>query len=341
MPSREWNEAFLLTSSYRKEISDFILTPAFMWRRHIDKYVLKADNPDFYKNNHTNDLIATLINLRYKNLALGFETRDEYLDSSGMGKHYRQILSYFGEYTYKPHTSILFSAGARYEGIFIPRLSLGWWINENIKLRSAWGKSFRRPTFTDLYYISSANFGNENLKLEKAENFEIGFDLKFSDKLKFKTTLFYRKFKDLIDWAGDTEEGPWRAGNRGKQDLNGINTNIEYNFNSVKYTLGYSYVDIKKDTDYYSKYALKYLRHRISFLAEIYLFAGVSFNISGEWGIPVQRAEESFGKMNCVLKKNFDEVEVFLKIENIGNSKYSDFSGIPVPGRWITAGINW
>ncbi|MFC2061020.1 TonB-dependent receptor plug domain-containing protein [Elusimicrobiota bacterium] len=342
MPSREWNEVFLISSSYEEELSNTVIIPRVMWRRHIDRYVLKADDPAFYENNHINDIVTAQINVKLKNIICGSELRNEYLDSSSMGDHSRQIVSVFSELTYNLHEDVLLSAGARYEDIVVPRISFAWWAAEDIKLRTAWGKSYRRPTFTELYYSSPANQGNKDLESETSDNYEIGSDISISKKIELKLTYFNRILRDMIDWAGDTPAGPWKADNIGKQNINSVNSSIGYKIaDNIKKTIGYSYTDIKKEKKYYSKYALKYLRHRINFLSEISINKSISLITSGEWGVPTQRNKESFGIVNLMLKKNIERIQVFIKFENIGNSNYSDISGVPEPGRWFTAGIIW
>ncbi len=341
MPSREWNELFLVSTSFKKSFSKFTLTPTVMWRRHLDRFLLKADDPDFYENNHTNDIITTQLNMKYNNFLLGIDFNNEFIDSSSMGKHSRQIVSCFSEFTYKPVNQIILSAGLRYEDILIPRISFAWWLLEGFKLRSAGGKSYRRPSFTDMYYSSPANTGNANLKSEHSTNFELGSDINPMEKLKISLTLYNNTIKDLIDWTSSQKTGPWLAENKGTLISNGINTGITYNINKSKYSLGYSYVDVEKNMNYFSKYALKYLQNRINFLIEQYLPAGLSLSINGEWGAPVNRDEESFGLLNCALKKDIGPMELFVKVDNLGNSDYSDLAGAPAPGRWFTAGINY
>ena len=48
--------------------------PAIIWRRHYDKFVLIADNPDYYKNTHTNDVITAKVDVKYKNVAFTFSS---------------------------------------------------------------------------------------------------------------------------------------------------------------------------------------------------------------------------------------------------------------------------
>ncbi|MFH1414486.1 MAG: TonB-dependent receptor [Elusimicrobiota bacterium] len=341
MPSREWNETIIISGSGRKEISGMILRPSVMWRRHIDRFVLNADMPEFYENNHTNDILSGMLETRYGGLLIGIDTKGEYLDSSSMGIHNRCILSCFTEYTLRPAPDIVISGGIRKEGIVVPRVSAGWWISERIKLRASWGGSYRRPTFTELYYNSPANKGNIELCPEKGEDVEVGADIAITAAVEMSITCGIRKRSDLIDWVGQSANGPWQAENRGSGINDTVNMNIGGRSGALVYKLGYFFADIANDDTYYSKYSLKYLRHRINFMIKMHMGNHLTVITSGEWAVPEGREEEDFSRIDAGISKKLAATDIFIRVENIFNSQYSDFSSVPSPGRWAVAGVRW
>jgi len=41
------------------------------------------------------------------------------------------------------------------------------------------------------------------------------------------------------------------------------------------------------------------------------------------------------------FSRNFGKVELYLKVANLFNIDYADFSGLPMPGRWTTFGMSY
>ncbi|MEN8155220.1 MAG: TonB-dependent receptor, partial [Acidobacteriota bacterium] len=88
----------------------------------------------------------------------------------------------------------------------------------NIILRGSYAVSLRYPTFTELYYKSPANIGNEELYPEKSENFEVSLDLPLK-YFKAGLNLFARKQYQMIDWIKEDYRSPWRAVNSDDNDV--------------------------------------------------------------------------------------------------------------------------
>jgi len=340
MPSREFNRAGFVFSSLNYNTGKLTVTPKIMWRRHWDRYLLTADNPDLYENIHTNDIFSGGLEVKYSNAAAGYETRNEMLDSSSMGNHSRVINSFYGEYTLKPFRKTLLSAGVRYEDIWVPRLSAGYNLTDRILLRTSWGKSFRRPDFTEMYYMSPANTGNKDLEPEKAQSIEAGCDIKLRQNMNLSLTYLESEIKNLIDWISNSKTGPWTAQNTGKQINKSVITDFAWKLKKAALKLGYAYSEADKDSDYYSKYSLNYLRHKINLSSTVY-FGSFSINIFSETGFPVNRDRDSFSRMDVTLNRNTDYGKIFIKAENINDCTYSDYEGVPSPGRWVTAGLIW
>ena len=66
------------------------------------------------------------------------------------------------------------------------------------KLRATWGEGFRAPTIDDLFF---PGFENPNLKPERSESWDAGFDQRFwRDRILIGATYFENKFRDLIQF---------------------------------------------------------------------------------------------------------------------------------------------
>jgi vitamin B12 transporter len=88
-----------------------------------------------------------------------------------------------------------------------PKFSAAYMFRETgTKIRGAYAKGFKRPTFGDIFGGSFAGFstivGNPNLKSEEQENWEVGINQSLlSRKLQFNATYFNSELKDLIAFS--------------------------------------------------------------------------------------------------------------------------------------------
>ncbi|MBN2407734.1 MAG: TonB-dependent receptor [Elusimicrobia bacterium] len=341
MPSREYNEVFMLSSSARKKAGSVFVMPNITWRRHYDRYILTVDDPDFYENRHTNDVINLLTTLKYGDFSAGGDVRYEYIESTNLGDHHRDIYSVFSEFSCNPAEQVTATAGLRFDDIYIPKLSLSWRAASWFKLRSAWGLSYRRPTFTELYYDSPANAGNKDLDSEKGENKEIGSDIRLKRNIDMGITFYDKRLYDMIDWVGETPLGPWKTENKGDVTIKSVLLSLTYKPAGGRYSVYYAYSDMTDAGSYYSKYALQYLRHRVNLLAMTRIYRDLYLIINLESADPENRDKDGFSIMDIMLKNDFGPLEVFLKLENVTDEDTGDFDGIPSPGRWMTAGVRY
>jgi len=101
-------------------------------------------------------------------------------------------------------------------------ISLGW--------RGNIGKSFRVPTFDDLYWPDEGwGRGNPSVKPETSTNFDAGltFSRKVNSIFQGEVTYFNNNVNDLISWGADPS-GIWMPLNVGRAIIQGIETGIKY-----------------------------------------------------------------------------------------------------------------
>jgi outer membrane cobalamin receptor len=99
-----------------------------------------------------------------------------------------------------------YDAHSIYEEQWNPRLGLLWRLPWETRLRASVGRSFRAPTFNDLYWPASPwTAGNPNLKPETAWNYELGVEKNVEKWAVIKIAGFYREVDDLINWAAGSD----------------------------------------------------------------------------------------------------------------------------------------
>ena len=106
-----------------------------------------------------------------------------------------------------------------------------------------------------------------------------------------------------------------------------LNVNISYTYLSSDKSAG----------NLQSQYVLDHLKHKLVFIAENYLLLGIrqswTFRYEDRMNL------ESYFVADTKLNYNYDWLDVYVQATNLFNKSYNDFSGIPMPGRWLVAGI--
>ena len=280
----------------------------------------------------------------------GVDTAEEKIDSTSLNKHKRRRNTVYSEYSFSAG-SVIFAAGLTgyfYEDFkdqLSPDISAGYWLSDAVKIRSSVNRSFRAPTFTELYYLSPANRGNPELVPERSNNYEVGLDYIqpwFSSAL----TAFTRRGKNLIDWVRAPSATVYQVQNVAKVDTEGI----EYRLNIYPEKINadwhrwrnlffeYSYIDRKRsEHGLVSKYVFDYLKHKFILGSENILPWDVTANINLNY---LQRSGKGGDFiLNGKLSRKFEKVTVFFKADNIFNHAYSEKGNIPMPGRWLFLGM--
>jgi len=340
------------------ESGNLRMEPKIFLRRHYDKFILDKNRVGFGTNYHTNYTYGTDLGFVLENpfldAAYGFELAEDRIFSTNLRKHSRGRTSLYGEIS--PHLcdKLYINAGIRqdtfsdFEIEYSPSVNLRYAIFDFLSARSSAGRSFRVPTFTDLYYQDAANIGNTDLRPESSWTYEAGLDYK-SEFLNCSAGYFRRDSDDTIDWIRANINSPWRASNIGSVKTNGAEASIEITprriegfFPIDRLFLNYTALDSYKKHDYLSKYALDYLKQQIS--------AGIDYSLFGFKNSWVLNYKKRVGDTSSsvvvdtklikgIIKREKMAFEAFLEITNLFGEDYSEQSGIPMPGRWIKSGV--
>ena len=146
----------------------------------------------------------------------------------------------------KPLTATLglrYDFHSDYNNQLDPRVGILLRLPAEVRLRASAGRSFRAPTFNDLYWPASAyTAGNPNLQPETAWNYELGAEKNFQNLAAIKIAGFYRDVKDLINWAPDANF-VWRPSNISDAKIWGAEAEfVLYPAKGWAIPLNYSYV---------------------------------------------------------------------------------------------------
>ena len=258
------------------------ITPRLYWRRGQDEYIYIRDNPSVYRNLHkTNKVSAELSGSYFSKSGItgfGVDLSTVNISSNNLGEHKRTTVNLFADHTFQLFDEKLFISPGIALSYFsdmsfhsFPGIDLGYNVSSDFKIYSNIGKTYRIPTYTDLYYSDRTTVGNENLNPESATSTELG--LKYnSSNFKFSAALFNRSAKNIIDYVKSSENDLWKAENIGSLTTKGYEFDISYSFKSSYdlsnvNSISIGYTNIRDDnyvTDInFSKYSLNSLKHHL------------------------------------------------------------------------------
>lgn len=350
----EETQASLLGVSTTINSKKLSITPKLYWRRGQDEYIYIRDNPSVYRNLHkTNKVSAELSGSYFSNSGVtgfGLDLSTVNISSNNLGKHDRTTINLFVDHTFKllndkllvsPGLAISYFSDMSFHSF--PGIDLGYDFSSNFKIYSNIGKTYRIPTYTDLYYSDRTSIGNDNLNPESATSFEFGVKYTNSN-VKFSASLFNRDAKNIIDYAKENENDLWRAVNIGSLNTRGLEFNFTYNFktnqslsNINSFKLGYTQI---KDDNYvsninFSRYSLNSLKHHLTSSINLSYIKNVNHSIVYKYS---QRADKSnYGVLDSKLtyKKG-----IFVSFNNILDQNYSETNLVPMPGRTFLIGFS-
>ncbi|MCF6209625.1 MAG: TonB-dependent receptor [Gammaproteobacteria bacterium] len=168
-----------------------------------------------------------------------------------MGDQERQAyyLSLQDEWQFAPDWNL--TAGVRYDNYsdfgdtVNPRLALVWQSLYNLTTKLLYGRAFRSPSFQELFNKNNpVAIGNEDLKPETIETFELAFDYQPTFDIHMTLNLFSYEIKDLIEFV--PTGGEEVAENVGRQKGRGLEWELAWDVSSaVDIRANYAFQDAR------------------------------------------------------------------------------------------------
>ena len=336
-------------STYRK--GNLVIKPKVYWRRNQDEYIYIRNNPSIYRNLHKTNKIALQTDFNYySNLgktSFGIDISNISITSNNLGDHSRFTTSVYIDHTIRllkekltlsPGLSISYFSDLSFHSF--PGFDIGFDFSESFSIYGNFGKTYRIPTYTDLYYKDRTTIGNSELEPENATNSEFGFKFN-SDKIVFKTAVFNRKSKNIIDYVKQNENDLWQATNIGLLKTNGLESDIFIKLNgNINFKFGYAYIN---DDNYvsnikFSRYSLNSLKHnfisKVSLKYSKKLYHNIIFRYSERLDLTNYRIVDT----NISYKPFSKNAELYLNLNNIFDQYYWETNLVPMPGKNFTIG---
>ncbi len=351
----EETEASLVSVQSEIIKNNWRLVPKLYWRRGQDHYVYIRSNPEIYENWHITHKAGAALHTSYASkygiTGIGVDVSRVSISSNNLGRHHREMLALFLEQRFSFwNNRIDLTPGVAINhysdfGTFAyPGLDLGVQLNSDWRLYGNIGYTYRIPTYTDLYYKDRTTEGNADLKPEEALTEEIG--IRYSnDQWTVYGAFFNRNAKNLIDYVKSTEASLWKAQNIAALQTRGLETEVQYQFllgeQPQKMSLGYTYLtdDIKAINANFSRYSINSLKHHFTLGYRTQLSNSFSLTTALKYG---QRPEmDGYTVVDANLQWQKGRFQVDLSGNNLLNTKYSETSLVPMPGRNVLLSLQF
>lgn len=321
------------------------------------------DRLEFMENtpNFTKDIHATKsrgLDLQFNRrlfdnyqLICGFNYVTNLNDSTSSAKHKYIVRAGYLENQWDAFKNLKLNLGVRVDNYSnfgtkaSPSFSFLYRLNKNNKIRGLASRSFRAPTFNDLYWPNTAtSAGNSGLSPEKGITAEAGFETEINKYLSADITYYRNYFDNLINWVKTGSK--WQPTNIKSAVIDGIEfkNKVVLGITGFEFDLGYTYLRAKDDK------TGKYLTYQPMNKADAALkykdLKGFVFEFKGEFtdkrfddannNLIVKR----FFVFGLSLSKKFDKgLTCFGSIDNLFARQYKVVRDYPMPGFSATGGI--
>ncbi|WP_339887321.1 TonB-dependent receptor [uncultured Flavobacterium sp.] len=331
---------------------NFNWKPKVYWRRNQDEFLLKKNDPSFYRNLHITNKFAGELNGSYdSNLGttgFGIEFSKYVIQSNNLGDAEREIATLFLEHRFQfldnkldVTPGIAASYFSDFDNKLFPGIDLGYKINNEVKVYGNIGYTYRVPTYTDLYYRDSSTAGNPNLQAESAFAQELG--LKYNLKsFQFNAALFNRKTDDFIDYRRATPSDLWKPLNIDVR-TQGIESSLKFMFDTNSIThqihLNYTYIDDNIDTSLISKNGINSMKHQAIINYNLQIFKRFKQNIAYKYVERTSGVSYNVFDLNTSYKIN--DLELTALFQNIFNTEYFEHTYVPMPKGNMMLGLKY
>ncbi len=244
----EETEATLVAVSSQRILERLILKPSLYWRRGEDLYQYIRNRPEIYENLHITHKIGSNLDAifvtRFGDTGLGVDVSGIRIQSTNLGNRSRGMMTFYLEQRLTAFndrmdltpgiTSVYFSDFGWHA---FPGIDLGFRVTNQMKVYANLGKTYRIPTYTDLYYSDRTTLGNPDLFPERAQAYELGLRV---NQARFWWTFAYfnRVSTNLIDYVKTNPEDLFQAQNIQRIETKGIETEVFLRLSPFRETSG-------------------------------------------------------------------------------------------------------
>jgi iron complex outermembrane receptor protein len=226
---------------------------------------------------------------------------------------------------------------------------MGYIFSSQGKVYATIGRSFRAPTYTELYMNNPNFIGDPSLHPETGWSYETGLEYYLNSKIQWNFSVFEHNQANLIDYVKYTAQDRYQVENFTNASTRGIEVSTQWNEPAENNSKGsmflerihvaYGYLDsyIQHKPVYSTRYSFTHPRHQVSIL----IIGMMPFNAQASIGVvhKIKLSGISYTLVDARLAKHFSIVDFYVSGSNLLNQSYEEIVGVPLPGRWLLAGV--
>ncbi|MCX6168517.1 MAG: TonB-dependent receptor [Ignavibacteriales bacterium] len=334
---------------------------------------IKYDDPDTYGGpTHSdskvnaygleltqNNPLSDLINLTY-----GYSYRHDNANSTSIGDKnrnthgahlsanvgFKNVEFYFKNISIIP--ALRYDAPSDFDKVISPKVSfmLASTDEYGLNIAAHWSKSYRAPTFNDLWWPEDAyTVGNPNVKPEDGTTIELGYGITLPFiNTQIRMNYFNSDITNQIIWAPRLSDGKWTPSNVDKSLTSGLESYIGVKFfdSKFKVEVNHTYMDARDKSGKANDGKLLFYRpyHKVDLNTALAIDI-FEFNINYQFlskrfvdaANTASLPDVSRWNLNLsVNPKLFDmKWTARLDFNNIFNKDYRLNDGYPLPGREV------
>jgi iron complex outermembrane receptor protein len=349
-PSKEWTDGTVVSAqSSLLTNDDWHIQARAAYRNHGDRFRWDINRPGFAENTHRThaaDIDATAARSvgRTTRVTLGAGGGGDWIDSSNLGAHTLSRAYGFAEVLTTPTASLSVQSALRVDRYstfgtaWSPSLSASLQLSPTVRLRASGARAFRVSTYTERYYSDPAHLARPDLLPERGWSVDGGLDLT-AGRWMFSASPFVRWDQDVIDWTRQSTADRWMTTNVRDVTTRGIEGAVTGRWSRALLRAHLSWLDVDAPAlTVLSKYVLDYAPRSggVSVAVPVGLGWTLSANIEGRDRFDGQQ----YALVGARISRAVGRLQVFAEGSNLLDERYREIAGVPMPGRWLSAGIS-
>lgn len=348
------NSLVAFTTKFQSE--KLKIQPRVYWKRNQDMFLLRRDEPTFFRNFHITHKVGAEANASYTSslgvTGFGVDLSHISISSNNLGDRNRFMANVFVEHLFKlannqlditPGVALTYFSDFKFHAF--PGIDIGFQITKNLRTYGNVGYTYRIPTYTDLFYSDPATQGNPNLEPEEAFAQEIGVKY-LTPKLSASLAVFNRDATNLIDYIRpNADNAIFTATNITEVNTKGLEFESSYNFKLKGFTqtlnFGYAYLDdnILDQNQDLSRYSLNTLRHQYTTRFSSQLFNNVRQNVVYKYA--ERTTGQTYNVWDASIFFQLKTVELSITASNIFDAEYIETGFVPMPPSNVLFGLRY
>ena len=238
------------------------------------------------------------------------------------------------------------------------RVEAVYQLNDNARLRGAYGTAVKNPTFSERFGFYTNFIGNPNLEPEESTSWELGIDQQIGD-LSLSATVFDAELDNEIDgFVYDAVNFGYTAANKeGRSKRQGAEVTAATNINeSLSINAAYTYTDsVEPDGAGGLQDEVRRARHTASLnlawqaLDNLHINTNAQYNGSQldqffpPWPNPsemVRLSDYTLLNINANYSAS-DKLDIYLRLDNLLDENYEEVYGYQTLGFGASLGLRY